>query len=162
MKKRELFIIVLVAIVCLFIGAFLFSGFLGNSEEGNIISSSKECKWENIYQGLYGSFSVYRDITAGQELKKGGFVVPLGIDYEEVEFKELAVLASTTANDNSFILNDVNCGVLSRDTFALNDFSTTCIDALKEGLNSFNSSKREVVIHEIYVGIRYKPANCLS
>src|SRR3989338_4781270 len=99
MKKIDFVIIGLVAVVGFFIGTFFFSR---NSESGgDIISSSNECKWENIYQGSYGSASVYRDV--GQELRKGGFVVPLGIDYEEVEFKELGVLATTTENNSKFM-----------------------------------------------------------
>lgn len=158
MKNRDFVIIGLVAIVGFFIGVFFFSG---NSESGgNIISSSNECEWENIYQGSYGSASVYRDITAGSELRKGGFVTPLGISYEEVEFKALGVIATTTERDNRFSLNNVDCGVMKKDIFTLSDFSTTCLNALKEGFNSFNSSKKEVIIHEIYVGMKYKPANC--
>lgn len=156
MGKREYLIIVLVGVVGLLLGIVLFSGY--NDKGKGIASGSDECEWQNFNQGLYASSSVYRDI--GQEMRKGGFVVPLGLDYEEVEFTDFWVLASTEDKENIFLLNDVECGFLGRDIFSINDFSTTCVNVIKEGMNTFNSSKRDVVVHEIYVGMRYRPANC--
>lgn len=157
--KKELVILVLVAIASFFIGAFFLS-VNGRGGENIISNQDEECKWEKLYQGLYGSQSVYRDI--GQELRKGGFVAPLGRSYKEVEFTEFGVIASTEESDNRFLLNGVDCGEIKRDIFGVNDFSDSCIQALKEGLNDFNSSKRDVIIHEVYIGMKYRPANCLS
>jgi len=154
MKDKSYFIIILALIgAIILLGSFAFLG------KEKIVSDSKECEWEKYYQGLYGSASVYRDITG--ELRKGGFVVPLDISYEEIRFKELGVLASTTEENSRFMLNGVDCGVLTRDIFVLHDFSESCLSALKEGLNSFDNTDRRVVVHEIYVGLEYKPANCL-
>ena len=170
MKKRDFVIIGLVAIVGFFIGTFFFSI---NSRSGDNISSN-ECGWENIYQGLFGSSSVYRDVNAGSKLVSGGFVIHLEISYDKIEFTKIGVIASTTGDNTKFFLNDIDCGTLGMDTFFLNDFTNTCLSVLKEGFNTFNSSdsfiynapraynysKSDAVIHEIYVGMKYKPSNC--
>lgn len=156
MGKWGYFVLVIAILVAFMLGAFLFPI---KGDDPTSILNSKECNWENIYQGLFGSASVYRDISAGSILRKGGFVVPLDIDYKEVKFEKLGVLASSTARNARFMLNGIDCGTLDQDIFVLHDFSETCVSALKEGLNSFNSSDN-IIVHEIYVGMKYKPSNC--
>ncbi|MCH7568054.1 MAG: hypothetical protein IIA87_01400 [Nanoarchaeota archaeon] len=163
MKKRDYLILIIITIGIVAIGAFLIGVFFfsGNSESNGSfqISGSKECKWENYKQGLFASSSW----TYQAELSQSAFLVPLDLVYSEVEFTGFGVVATVTNSSNHLLLNRIDCGILTRDKFALNDFTDTCLDALNEGMNFFNTtSRRAVIIHEIFVEMRYKPANCLS
>ena len=43
----------------------------------------------------------------------------------------------------------------------LNDITDTCLSALKEGMNRFStSSDRRIIIHELFIEMEIKPANC--
>ncbi|OIO80359.1 hypothetical protein AUJ84_03900 [Candidatus Pacearchaeota archaeon CG1_02_32_132] len=88
-------------------------------------------------------------------------MTPLNVNYKEVEFTEFGIVATNTEYQPiTFKLNGVECGVIEKELFGINDFSSTCLNALKDGMNSFDSTEKNVLIHEIYIGFRYKPANC--
>jgi len=154
MKKKDYFILAVVAVAAFLLGIFLFSG---NSEDGSPqILGSKKCNWETLNQGIISNYEF------SGELSQGAFVAPWGISYSEVKFTGLGVVATATAHGNIFTLNGIECGAVFRDEDFLNDFTDTCVGSLNEGMNFFNfTSRRNIILKEIFVEMEYRPANCL-
>ena len=165
MKKGNYLAIFIIIVVIL---AVIFS-YIGKERDSSGTSNigESDCNFEKYNEENYLS---ERHANSNLDKSTGGFVTPGYKGYSEVRFSKFGVVATTdNVEDFVFFLNGVECGPLVRNKGRfLHDFTNTCLGALQEGMNSFNTSfdvsgkdtLGSALVESILIEMDIKPANC--